>query len=225
MRFEKPKSAQLVGEGAYKKVFHSSSEQPDRVWAEFKHPYTPQQAKSVYYLNNIIHVLFPERTVKINQSGVDKDDQAYLQSEYISPAADSVHRSIQTETVSNDGQPLEDSISLAQRGASLESSEEINSFLDAYEEAGLRENFAAVHTWGPQDVIYDTEGNFRFVDVDPAWEEPEEILEDGYTEACLRFSPQKLQLAIERLDGDRREKAQNLYNRLMDLCREVGFAV
>ena len=225
MRFEKPQSAKQVGEGGYKKVFHSPTEQGDRVWAEFKHSYTPEQAKSIYYLNNIIHLLFPEHTIKITQSGIDANNQAYLMSEYVSSAADSVHNAIQKEALANAGQPYSESPVFADRAEMMESSEEIQSFIDRYEAAGLRENFAAVHAWGPQDVLYEESGNFRFVDVDPAWEEPEEIGEEGYTEACLRFSPEKLGTAIGQLDGDKKAKAQNLYNRLLALCREVGFKI
>tara|TARA_B100000745_G_scaffold280192_1_gene212150 strand:+ start:91 stop:435 length:345 start_codon:yes stop_codon:yes gene_type:complete len=74
MQFEKPKNATQIGEGGYKRVFHSESERPERVWAEFKHEYTAEQAKSIYYLNNIAHLMFPNQTVHIHQSGIDIDN-------------------------------------------------------------------------------------------------------------------------------------------------------
>jgi hypothetical protein len=101
----------------------------------------------------------------------------------------------------------------------------VNDFLDAFEASGLKDNFAMVHAWGPQDVIFEADGNFRFMDVDPAWEEPEDIGEVGYTNFCLRFNPKKLEAAIAALTGEAREKAIHLFDRLLTLCREQGFKV
>ncbi len=222
MQFERPQRAEKIGEGAYKQAFYENGN-GDYVWVEFKHEYTPAQAKSIYYLNNIAHLLFPKHTVKIAQSGATGDKTTYLRSSYVSPAADPVHQAIQQETTHNDGQPFDESKAFDSRAAVMDHDKTINDFIDAYEAAGLKDNFAMIHAWGPQDLIFEADGNFRFVDVDPAWEEPEALDEPGYTDYCLRFNPEKLQAAIATLEGESKAKAEALFNRLITLCREQGF--
>jgi len=225
MQFERPRDAAHIGEGGYKKVYRSNSENPDRVWAESKHEYTPAQAKSIYYLNNIAHLLFPTHTVKIHQSGVTEDGSAYIASKYVSTQADSAHQTIQEEMLKGNGE-MQDKLEIFnERAAVVDSSDDIKRFIDKLETAGLRENFAAVHALGPQDVIFDADGGFRFVDIDPAWEEPEDIGEAGYTENCLRFDPIKLQAAIQELEEGKQKQAQVYLDRLLELCRSVGFEV
>ncbi len=225
MPFEKPKNTTQIGEGAYKRVFRSDSESPDYVWAEFKHAYTPEQAKSIYYLNNIAYLLFPKHTVRIRQAGIDNKGRTHIASEYVSPEADIIHQAIQTETIAGNGELSDESKAFDERAELMSSSEDINHFIEQYEKAGLRANFATIHTWGPQDIIFDEHGNFKFVDIDPAWEEPEEIDEESYTSNCLRFDPTKLQAAIADLEGAKQEQAQMYFDRLLELCRSVGFEV
>mgnify|MGYP000910256647 CR=1 FL=1 len=224
MQFERPKHASQIGEGAYKKAFYER-ESGDLVWVEFKDTYTPAQAKSIFYLNNIAHLLFPLHTVKIAQSGVTPNNTPYLRSSYISPEADEAHQSIQTETLQNNGQPFDNSGAFDNRAAVMDHDAAINEFLDAFKDSGLKDNFSLIHAWGPQDVIFEVNGNFRFVDVDPAWEEPEDIGEDDYTNACLRFNPKKLEATISLLDDETKKKAMSYFDRLLTLCREQGFNV
>lgn len=222
MRFKRPASAEQIGEGGYKRAYRSPTEDPEHVYTESKYSYTPEQAKSVFYLNNIAHLLFPEHTIRVRQSGADADGTLHSRTTYVDHAHDQTHQAVQSETLINNGSPADNSRAFAGARKRMHKNRTVQTFLDDLEQSGLIANFALIHRWGPQDVIIEPDGGFRFVDLDPAWEEPDEIGEPAYSEACLRFDPEKLQASIDALPEARRKPAQTYFDRLLALCAEVG---
>jgi hypothetical protein len=224
MRFEKPKNAEQIGAGAHKRVYHERASDPHFVHAEYRYPHTNEQMKSVFYLSNIVHELFPEHTVRVAQSGNGKDGVAWARVEFVAHDDDPLHTALQKEMLVNDEYD-HDSPHLDGTHDRTDNDSRVQTFLDAYDAAGLYYNSASLHAWGGQDAIYNKEGNFKFVDVNPAWYEPDDIGQEKRDKYCLAFDPLKLMRAIDALPIRRRIKAKSYYRRLMALCKEVGFVV
>jgi hypothetical protein len=96
----------------------------------------------------------------------------------------------------------------------------VRTFLNAYRKAGLENHLAQL---GRQDRIELGDGKFKYVDITVPWEYW--IDEDGREYRELLFDPDKLKIAIEQLSPQDSKKAMVYYERLLDLCRTVGFEV
>ncbi len=236
MRFESPKPEKKIGTGGYKEAF--LTEGPVRqVHLRFKHPYTHNQIKSVFYLNKIATKLFPNKIAIVTQVGNDSQEDgnqvtsAYTN--YVEP--DDQHVAMQSEALvyKFDGlqtTPEQDLAAdrffdLSEERMKIFDEPAVKEFLKKYERSGLVENFGKQAKWGPQDVIRNKDGSFTFVDVDVAWDEPEDLGETVYSKKLLRFDPKKLQHSIRALSEPARTGAQKAYDRLISLCKSTGFAI
>lgn len=235
MKFEtQPNPEQKIGAGGYKEAYKIEGASGPEVHLSFKHAYTNEQIKSVFYLNRIATLLFPGKIARISQAGNAIDDaenkssQAFA--EYIDSSADPEHLDLQKgystlyEGPDEESDPHFDNI-WAQRLERMEKDPEVQAFLDKYEEAGLVAGFGKSLRWGPQDLIFQKDGTFTFVDVDVAWDEPEDLYKKGYSRDLLRFDPKKLQTAINKLKEEDRNQAQAAYNQLITLCRKAGINI
>ncbi len=240
MKFERhPQNHEHIGTGAYKRAYkiETVGGEPE-VQLVMKHEYTNEQMKGLFYLNKIATTLFPGKIARVKQAG-NFDDEAGKSAQFVAEyhEPDAQHASMQHQTKALDGKYWADTDEeeelvdrfheLSQeRSAVTSENEALQEFCEAYDAAGFHNEEGALQIgWGSQDVIFKEDGSFVYVDIDIPWDEPESVGEETYTNACLRFDPVKLQAAIATLPAETREKTQVYFDRLMQLCREAGFAL
>lgn len=233
-----PSPEKQIGVGGYKRAYLIEKEGKAEVHLVFKDTYTPQQIKGLFYLNKIATALFPEHIVKVTQVGnteSGEDTTTHAFTEYVTP--DAQHVALQNESLKFDFKSVEDldtneEIMAREQFNHLNRQRqtdfnkvEVSKFINSYEKSGLVAGFGHMVRWGPQDLILKSDGNFIFVDIDVAWDEPEDMGETEHTNSLLRFDPKKLQESISHLSEPMKSDAQSAYDRLIVLCREAGFTL
>ncbi len=237
MKFERhPEHHEHIGTGAYKRAYKIETvDGVPVVQLVMKHEYTNEQMKGLFYLNKIATTLFPGKIARVKQAG-NFDDEEGKSSQFIAEyhEPDAQHQSMQHQIKALDGKywaDTDEEEELVARFGTLSRSrdeiisdnKELQDFRDAYEAAGFYNEEGDVQIgWGSQDVIFDDEGNFVYVDIDIPWDEPDEVGEESHTERCLRFNPEKLQAAINAAPETDRLKLQLYFERLLALCRNAG---
>ena len=240
MKFERhPERHEHIGTGAYKRAYKIETiDGVPEVQLVMKHEYTNEQMKGLFYLNKIATTLFPGKIARVKQAGNFDDGEgksSQFVAEYHEP--DIEHERLQHFTKALDGKywaDNEDEVELAEAFDSISherektsiNNKDLQDFRDAYEAAGFYNEDGAVKIgWGAQDLIYNEDGSFVYVDIDIPWDEPDSVGEESHTLRCLRFDPEKLQATISTADEANRKNLQSYFDRLMQLCRDAGFAV
>ncbi len=240
MKFERhPERHEHIGTGAYKRAYKIETiDGVPEVQLVMKHEYTNEQMKGLFYLNKIATTLFPGKIARVKQAG-NFDDEKGKSSQFVAEyhKPDIEHERLQHFTKALDGKywaDNEDEVELAEAFDSIShdrektsiNNKDLQDFRDAYEAAGFYNEDGAVKIgWGAQDLIYNEDGSFVYVDIDIPWDEPDSVGEESHTLRCLRFDPEKLQATISTADEANRKNLQSYFDRLMQLCRDAGFAV
>jgi hypothetical protein len=231
MRFENPnkdpKVFKEIGEGTQKRAF-LDVKNPDSVTLEFKWPWRNEEIKAMFYIQKIAHLLFPNETIDVLQVGNVTDEQgkttAYARTEYVSPASDPTHQRLQEIL-----KPVEGLAYELEEGGEAEAElraimkesrkdKRVQAWYRLYAKVGLENRLAPL---GRQDRIVDEQGNFKTVDIAVPW-----YIDDDKPEYKeLLFDPKKLARAIAQLPEATRGRAHVYYERLLELCRQVGFDV
>jgi len=229
MRFEnpqqKPDRFEKVGEGTQKFAYRNEDD-PGSIYLEFKHEHSNVEMKAMFYIQKIAHLIFPDETVAVQQVGsvTNKNGRItnFARTEFVSQETDPVHLRMQEmyRGVGGDYSLIKGKEKKEIKKyytASLNDSR-VRAFLRQFAKAGLENRLAM---FGRQDRIETGNDKFKYVDIAPPW-----YIDEEYPETKeLLFDPKKLKKAIEQLPEASQKKAFVYFDRLLDLCRQVGFEV
>jgi hypothetical protein len=194
-----------IGEGGEKNVFQDPIDPKNKVRIEFKHGMKDvNQIKGRYYLQKIIHLLFPKNTPDIYLAGAKPNSHLRMQR----IKADSAHEEMQKIIFRM--KSFTDSPGESERLSELErkttKNPKVEELIKRFHEAGIR-----IDTFG-RNYAFDETGEVQYLDNQRPWE----LKGDG-TISSFNFDENLLHEAILKLPPQRKIDALKYFERLMRL--------
>lgn len=196
-----------IGIGRHKDVY-VDSRKPDRIIAEFRGvKLDNEQIKSAYYLNKILHLLFPDNVPNVSAAG--NAEKSYIESQRIEHDPD--HENFQQimlrqKIVSGfSGRDVRDA--LTKRAKDLD----VKTFVTKTREAGFIIDTGGInYSKMPGKPV-------KYLDLNPAWRY---LDGSGKKTIFLNFNYEKLLDAINNLPLREKSIATPYFERLLDLVRQ-----
>ncbi len=202
MKFDKLKM-EKIGEGD-EKVVYIDPKNPKNVLA-FHHegfypPPTRNQMKGMFYLTEIARIFFPNNIPEIRFAATDPSVMSRKKVQF-----GKEHQALQRGLYLDRGAVTGREMGVAREV--LSANKEIKEFRSALAGCGLPDG-DGIHNFG-----HDQTGNAQYA-------EPFQAFTLFGDELILQFDPDKLEKAIDRLDGEDKKRALAHYNRLTHIIED-----
>ncbi|HCM53353.1 MAG TPA: hypothetical protein DIS59_00175 [Candidatus Magasanikbacteria bacterium] len=206
------RKGEVIGVGNDKRIYADAITPETRVIAEFRKEQTPEEIKSVYYLGNIAHILFPQNVPKVYEAGMHPQEHTKVERKKV----DVNHKNTADLMVTyedyfmGDGETGPSSEEDSVMDVDIEKKEtdpRVKQLLTKASSVGL------YFDTGGQNFSFDDLGTVQYLEVNPAFH-----IEKNHVR--LHFNESKLRDAIQALENEKEKKKATLYfERLMSLIQ------
>lgn len=203
-------SSEIIAEGG-EKIIRTDPNYPSKVIGEFKDTeavYSPNQIKGSYYLNKLMHLLFPQNIPNVDFAATL--NKKIIRAEKVE--VDELHeqiRKIITDLKKRKGNKklLERQLEFLEN--EREANENVGELISQTQRAGLY-----IEQQGRNFTI-EKNGTIKYLDTIIPWE-----LDRFGRITQKNFNPRLLLKAIEKLPAQQREQAMSYFTRLLDLEKQ-----